>query len=232
MCVWVQIRTDSQKALDTWLCKVPFCFCVYERLYTTVVKFLRIRCWMFSSEICFILISSPRATEILKYKHSANCAVKFKSPAQLFYRFNWQVCSLFRSFQIGSSSLYKIKRIKDKSKHKITPQDPHCPHEMDKHDVFSFSLIYTISIRKHSHCLGETAKCFLFNYTMQPQSLLGKDFLFIYLTWWDTTKELDIILRKKILEGVAFICNVRKNVVVWFVFFKKRYLRTRWKCRK
>jgi len=53
---------------------------------------------------------------------------------------------------------------------------------MDKHEVISFSLIYTISIWRHSHCLAEPAKCFLFNYTMQPQTLLGKDFLFIYLS--------------------------------------------------
>lgn len=58
-----------------------------------------------------------------------------------------------------------------KSMHKIAPLDPHCPHAMDKHDVFWFSLIYTISIWKHSHCLAEPAKCFLFNYTMQPQAL-------------------------------------------------------------
>lgn len=78
--------------------------------------------------------------------------------------------------------------------------------------MFSFSLIYTISIWKHSHCLAKPAKCFLFNYTMQPQSLLEKDLLFIYLLklmrYYQMTRHNS---QEKSTEEAAFINKLEKS---------------------
>lgn len=80
----------------------------------------------------------------VEVKHDANLKLKFKSTTQLFYRFNWQHHNIFRAFQVLSFSLSKPKRVMAKSKHRIMPLDPQCPHEMDKHDVFA-SVWFTLS---------------------------------------------------------------------------------------
>lgn len=47
------------------------------------LQFLRISYCLVHSEKHFVFTFLPKATEISKYKHGANCKVKFKSLAQL-----------------------------------------------------------------------------------------------------------------------------------------------------